>query len=646
MIEILSEVGNGVIAHPLSKTDNQSTSFTAQNLPSQLLNTAHSTGLGIATTAIFEGQVDITDPTTLAKVVQEYTGAIIDYENASQKERSAALADLVRHVAAEKDWLAGWTCLSKAAPSCGLWSRLIEDVSMSVDVYRRVKLNDTARPMVDGLTIHVVAQPDPNSLNQIGPKSLGGHDWKVDKVFDEVKNNWTSSGFGAVAPCTLFGWAGLFRKVVKPEDISQMISMQLLGTVDYDFDKNEDHKPGMSRSGIVAGRNCIKTGSKLQGGAMVALLNHDLQHCVRDIQLSWAREGYGATIVGPSNISPRDWTMALSGDCAALTPYGYIPEADYDPSQPGQFTSVLVANIHDVLYDHGASNRMSGMMYTAGAGLAKDDIAVAYSIGMLDAIARRIRELPDGNDLLFGDSVYMITFSWAPFNTRYRTWERFIKYTRLLQASSSPEASRILDLSRRGKVLAVSDSDLEVIPVRDSWTAAMDKSSPSRLSPRVTQAYRLAPTSAVFDKHGMRPAGLCSQCEPLYHTSIGRENHIHAISGMPQTVIERDSVNIAAGIRRVAALAAKKSDLSGSACCEKCACKLGAWADRVAYKVLLAMMASEPSSSPQEWMLENYLVICATLWPVSVITILSGFDLVANAKFEPGAMGERDAVDC
>ena len=115
---------------------------------------------------------------------------------------------------------------------------------------------------------------------------------------------------------------------------------------------------------------------------------------------------------------------------------------------------------------------------------------------------------------------------------------------------------------------------------------------------------------------------------------------------MPQNVIQQDSVNIAAGIRRVAALAAKKSDLSGSSCCEKCACKLGAWADRVAYKVLVAMMASEPSSSPQEWMLENYLVICATLWPVSVITILSGFDLVANAKFEPGAMGERDAVDC
>lgn len=286
------------------------------------------------------------------------------------------------------------------------------------------------------------------------------------------------------------------------------------------------------------------------------------------------------------------------------------------------------------------------MMYTAGAGVAKEDIAVAYSVGMLDAIARRIRDLPAGSDLLFGDSVYMITFSWAPFNTRYRTWERFIKYTRLLQASSSPEASRILALSRRGKVLAVDDNDLEKIPVRDSWTAAMDKSSPSRLTPRITQAYTLAPAAVVFDKHRMSPSGLCSRCEPLYHACIGSETQIHAISGMPQTVLEQDSVNIAAGIRRVATLAAGEGRSSEDNCCQECACRLGAWADKFAYKVLVAMMASEPASSPQDWMLENYLVICATLWPVSVITVLSGFDLVANAKFEPGAMGERDAVDC
>lgn len=38
-----------------------------------------------------------------------------------------------------------------------------------------------------------------------------------------------------------------------PNDIAQMISMQLLGTVDYDFDKNDDHKLGMSRSGWSSG---------------------------------------------------------------------------------------------------------------------------------------------------------------------------------------------------------------------------------------------------------------------------------------------------------------------------------------------------------------------------------------------------------
>lgn len=654
MIEASNDLSNGAGAfshhsakdlppsaaiHQLSPS--ASARFNANDTSWRPINTPHSAGLDIATTAIYEGQVDISNPETLSQVVHEYTGATVNYAEWSERERSAALAGLVRDVATERDWLAGWTCLSKAAPNCGLWARLTEDVSTSVDVYHRVKLSYTPRPVVEDLTIEVVSQPDPHSLYQLGPKSLGGHEWKTDPSFDAVKNTWTSSGFGAVAPCTLFGWAGLFRKVVLPEHISQMISMQLLGTVDYDFDQIDDHKPGMSRSGTVAGRNCILRGSPLQGGAMVALLNHDLQHCVRDIQLGWARGGLGATIEGPTNISPREWTMALSGDCAALTPYGYIPEGDYDPSQAGQFTSVLVANLHDLLYDHGASNRMSGMMYTAGAGLAKDDIAVAYSVGMLDAIARRILDLPGEKGLLFGDSVYMITFSWAPFNTRYRTWERFIKYTRLLRASSSPDAARILDLSSRGKVLAVTDQDLETIPARDSWRAAMDQSSPSRLTPRNTQVYTLPPASVVFDKHGINPPSICSSCTSLYQAAVSEENQLHAIPGIPQTVTALDSVNFAAGLRRIATLAAAED-----ACCEACACKLGAWADKFAYKVLVTMMASEPGSSPRDWMLENYLVVCATLWPVCIISILSGFDLVVNAKFELGAMGERDAVDC
>lgn len=605
------------------------------------MDAEHSLGLNIATTAIFEGQVDISEPKTLARVVQEYTGVVIDCSQLPEKDRSALLACLVRDVANEQDWLAGWVCLSRAAPRCGLWARLIEDVSTSVGVYRRVELRDAATSVIEDLKMEVVSDPNPTSLSQIGPKSLGGHEWRSDPMFDEVKSKWTSSGFGVVAPCTLFGWAGLFKKVVRVQDIPDMISMQLLGTVDYDFDKNDNHKLGMGRSGAVAARHCITPASQLQGGAMVGLLNYDLQHCLRDIQLDWAIGGQGSAIRGPPSISPREWTMALSGDCAALTPYGYIPESHYDPSQSGQFTSVLVANLHDLLYDHGASNRMSGMMYTAGAGRAKDDIAAAYSVGMVDAIARRICHLPDGKDLIFGDSVYMITFSWAPFNTRYRTWERFVKYTRLLEASSSPDASRILEMSHRGKVLAVSDQDLETIPVRDSWEAAMSPLSPSRLTPRVTQAYTLPPIPVVFKKYQVYPPGLCSKCGPLLQASIGVDSQIHAIAGIPQKVVTRDSVALAAGLSQVAILAAK-----GNHVCDECACRLGSWVDGISYKVLVAMMASEPETSPQEWLLENYLVICTTLWPTWVISILSGFDLIANAKFQPGAMGERDAVDC
>jgi hypothetical protein len=145
----------------------------------------------------------------------------------------------------------------------------------------------------------VVSDPDPASLSQIGPKSLGGHEWRTDKRFDEVKTKWTSPGFGVVAPCTLFGWAGLFKKVVVANEVPEMITMQLLGTVDYDFDKDDNHKPGMGRSGEVAGRNCIKRGSRLQGGAMVGFIM-----IFNIVSAKFSSAGFSAARARPSKDRP------------------------------------------------------------------------------------------------------------------------------------------------------------------------------------------------------------------------------------------------------------------------------------------------------------------------------------------------------
>ncbi|OJJ57279.1 hypothetical protein ASPSYDRAFT_69487 [Aspergillus sydowii CBS 593.65] len=152
---------------------------------------------------------------------------------------------------------------------------------------------------------------------------------------------------------------------------------------------------------------------------------------------------------------------------------------------------------------------------------------------------------------------------------------------------------------------------------------------------------------ALLSPH-LVPGSQERQCRGLWNQIAASSGltQIHAISGMPQSVSQRDSVNIAAGIRRVATFTTAKDRSCEGNTCQECACKIGAWADKFAYKVLVALMARAPESSSQEWMLENDLVICPTLWPVSVISILSGFDLVANAEFEPGAMGERDVVDC
>lgn len=151
MIEVSNELGNGSIApHSANPSaavcrlsPSASARFSVNDTSRRPMDTPHSAGLDIATTAILEAQVDISDPVTLAKVVKEYTGHTIDYGELPEKERSAALA--------------GWTCLSKAAPDCGLWARLIEDVSTSVDVYGRVELSDTARPVVEDLLVEVVS---------------------------------------------------------------------------------------------------------------------------------------------------------------------------------------------------------------------------------------------------------------------------------------------------------------------------------------------------------------------------------------------------------------------------------------------------------------------------------------------------------
>jgi hypothetical protein len=58
------------------------------------------------------------------------------------------------------------------------------------------------------------------------------------------------------------------------------------------------------------------------------------------------------------------------------------------------------------------------------------------------------------------------------------------------------------------------------------------------------------------------------------------------------------------------------------------------------------LMKSEVATDSPTWLLHQYATWCTAAAPVSVASILSGFDLRANIRLDDGAMGDRDTVDC
>ncbi len=232
----------------------------------------------------------------------------------------------------------------------------------------------------------------------------------------------------------------------------------------------------------------------------------------------------------------------------------------------------------------------------------------------------------------------MIAGPWNPFNTRYRAWERCIKYTRQLQQSKSSEAKAILDLAHQDLVLK--DCDLSV-DVAKEWARAMH-SSESALVTRATATYFI-PSIAheLFDSPGVPKPELCAKCGPPFEAlmNAATTEEIHAIGGLPEIITGCRAAGLAAGIRRAVLWA------STDGCCDICASRIGYWTDATAYTVLSALMHDEPLVGPLTWSLQNYFVGAVTLWPIELPVLLSSFDLVAKLSSEDGAMGDRDIVD-
>ncbi|TVY67416.1 hypothetical protein LSUE1_G006581 [Lachnellula suecica] len=635
------------LAAPAPHTHSSSTmkySVNDMDLALRDLGANYARGLDVVTRAIHGAEeIELAQHEALDAAVEKYLKTEFSSKALSVHERNQLLATLVRGRCIEEGFLAAWSCLVEVAPNMGMDPRLVEDACTAANVYERLKSGERGRDPVD-LKISIGPAASYDSIERIGPKSLGGTAWRVSEEYNAFLTNpaWSHWGYAkGIPPCVAMGWIGVQMKVTPPADAAEVVKLQLLGTVDFDMDYLADNQSGFQSGFDSAALYTRAVGTKLQGAALIGMLNFDLQNYIRPIQNRWAVENNGAFNLGPADVSPKDWVAYLVADCAALVPFAY--DKDYSMSRTGMINGMVQLQCQDLLFDTGCSNRVATVPYVQAAGVAKYGIHAAYAIAAYEATATYF--LNSGKDQVppFGYSSTVVAGPWGPFGTRYRVWERCVKYMHQLKRAKHPEAKALLDLASGDLILK--DYSLEK-DVGDEWARAM-QSDASDLIKRPTVKYFVeVDASDLFGTPGVDKPELCDKCGPVFEKTMAsmEKEEIHAAAGLPPSVtVAKDEfgrpASLAAGFRRAAMWACSDE------CCDVCASRIGNWIDAAAYSVLTALMHDEPLLGPSMWMLQNYFVGCVAFWPVSLPFLLSGFDLLADMSFEDGAMGTRDVVD-
>jgi len=583
-----------------------------------------------------DAAAELSDAYTVARASQL---TVAEYDAMSLPERNSFVLGLVREVHASEGYFAGWQCLADVASRVQLPKQLVADVLKAVEIYNTIQPAKEARKPTD---LHMtIARPVPglDSLYHVTPKSIGGKAWMdSDEYTEEAQRAWCNTKFAPMSPCAAFIWLAVQRKTISKSDLDACNALTLLGTVDFDLDRVEAYKPGFSHALGIAMRHVGEIGTQMQGTALAALLNFDVQKYVRQVQELWVAGKKGAANFGPQAIRAEDWVATIVGDCGGLAAFAYEGAAVYAESRSTMFPALLLANTHDLLFDMATSNLMSSVMYAAAAGGSDYNIAPIFATSTADAVARRICALPDTALALYGDNSVLGISAWAPFNERYRTWERFVKYSRQIGRSTSAAAQRVAEMARTPLVL----KDCDILDLEEAWRNATGTVSQHDFSPRQTIAYKPASAPEILDIFGVPQPELCAKCTISFRSSVNSfdSDEILAIDGLPQTVVSCKAVARAAAIHRAATFA------TGDNCCDACACRIGCWADAAGYTVLTALMASDQTASASEWILECYAVWAVTTSPVSVATVLTGFDLICELKEQDGAMGVRDVLDC
>ncbi|KAF4629811.1 hypothetical protein G7Y89_g8336 [Cudoniella acicularis] len=484
-----------------------------------------------ATRAIKAAKLEISQVHDLARIIDHYTRRKMHFSGWSIAEKNAALASLIREVANEYG-----KCLALADPNSGMYDMLME-----------------GGPRIDDVHFIVTDHPRPDHCDEIGPKTLGGHTWKKGKLYHELA--------------------------------------QLLGCVDYDFDKKNDKLSqafmnAISKVAVMA----TETTGPMRGAAWVGMLTVDQQYWNRHKQMQLGAKAKGSFVTRPADISPYDFTAAGYIDCAAPAPFAYQTAEELVPSRKFVFVAVIMANMHDLLFDMGCSSRISAAAYAASQNTFQYDLPQSYVIGMVDALVTNLLNQPANYKPLYGDNALFVTCIWDIFNVRCRAWERFVKYTRLPQRSKTDISRSILENAKAGKVLI-----------------------PENMEADLAETF-----NGVF---------------------YADKDQIDAIPNLPTSVTVGDANVLTAAIRRSCVWA------TTSKYCDLCACTIGMWAKIMSDRVVVAIMMIERHISPRDWTLQNYFAGCVAFSPLRMISTTAGFDMTAKITFEDGAMGVRDVIN-
>ncbi|KAH7416731.1 hypothetical protein BKA64DRAFT_739338 [Cadophora sp. MPI-SDFR-AT-0126] len=590
------------------------------------ITTPFALGLEAALKAVDFGEPAVCSDRQVTKVFKEYTGETIDFSIHFDLELNLAFTRLVRVIANESGWLEGWKALAMACPDCGMHDQLMQNVATGIDVFKSVKVSTLPHEKLD-IKFRVTANPSLTSIPEIGPKTPGGHNWEKDEQYKKVVKSRNAPIDLPMGLCPFYAWIGVAKKVESSEDVPKEAAAfwtsQLLGIVDYDFDKDERNMKGGIRHAIkYTAEMGIENDHKLRGAAWIGLLTMDRQCFNRSVQMKWVKEGQGNFVLGPDDIDPEEFGIAGYVDCAALAPFAYQSAEQLLPSRLSMFVAVSFANQHDLLFDMGCSSRISCAAYADAAGVFKYDLPQAWTVGMIDAIATRaLNGMEDQKPL-------------------YPAWERFIKYTRMLRKSESKVSAGILKRAQQGLVLVPKNWEESI---GDAFERLLDPANASKMVNRkaCTTEYQLSEPAKHLQEYRVDAPELCEKCfSPLLEAFFKPSDTIQAIPGIPSTVTRSAPVSIAAAIRRGPLFAIT------SECCDLCACRIGLWANRMSDKAVISIMIVEPSMSLREWLLCNYFMACVAFSPLRMVSVLANFDLNADISFEDGAMGVRDVADC